>query len=113
MRKLLFPILVMFMVTLGCTASNEPPTASIDSIRPVRFSFGETVSFTGHGTDPDGQVVAYRWQSSIDGDLSTLASFETSTLSVGRHTISFRVQDDHGDWSRAFQAPMKLVVIPH
>lgn len=112
MRKLVFTILVILMVTLDCTPTNEPPTAYMDTIRPVKSSFGETVSFTGHGIDPDGQVVAYRWQSSIDGDLSTLASFETSTLSAGKHTIALRVQDNQGAWSDAFVAPMKLVVLP-
>jgi len=113
MKRLLFPILMILMVTIGCTATtNERPTACIDSIRPVKFSFGETVTFTGHGTDPDGEVVAYKWWSSIDGDLSTMASFETSTLSVGKHTISLKVQDNDGDWSHAFEAPMKLIVLP-
>jgi len=57
------------------------------------------VTFDGHGTDADGDVVAYRWRSSLDGDLSAKASFETSSLSEGVHIIYLKVQDNNGDWS--------------
>ena len=43
--------------------------------------------------------MAYNWRSSKDGQLSTLASFSTSSLSVGTHTIYFKVQDNNGAWS--------------
>ena len=81
---------------------NQPPTASIDSITPDPAEQAvDTVSFVGHGTDTDGTVVAYNWSSSIDGPLSTAPSFtkQASELSVGTHTISFKVQDDNGVWS--------------
>jgi len=103
-NKLLFPMLAILLVGGGCislapTGTNEPPTAYIDLISPTEVSPGETVRFTGHGTDPDGDVVAYRWRSSIDGDLSTIASFEAASLSAGEHTIYLKVQDNNGDWS--------------
>jgi C1A family cysteine protease len=82
--------------------SNQPPTASIDSVTPDPAEQAvDTVSFIGHGTDTDGAVVAYNWRSSIDGLLSTAPSFtkQASELSVGMHTISFKVQDDDGVWS--------------
>jgi len=44
-------------------------------------------------------IVAYEWSSDMDGQLSNNASFSTSTLSVGVHTISFRVQSSNGLWS--------------
>jgi hypothetical protein len=80
----------------------KKPTAIIDSITPDPAEQGtDTVSFTGHGTDPDGSVVAYNWRSSIDGQLSTSTSFTkpASELSVGTHTLYFKVQDDDGAWS--------------
>jgi PKD repeat protein len=80
---------------------NMPPTATIDSILPNPAMPGELVHFTGHGTDSDGSVVGYEWQSDIDGILSDANSFSISDLSEGTHTISFRVQDDTGDWSVA------------
>lgn len=80
-------------------AANIPPTAAIDSIKPNPAKTGEKITFSGHGTDSDGTVVNYEWRSSVDGYLSNLASFSSSTLSAGAHTIFFRVQDDEGAWS--------------
>jgi len=88
---------------LGVSYPNQPPTATIDSITPdPAEQEKDTVSFTGHGTDSDGSVVAYNWRSSIDGQLSTSASFTkpASELSLGTHTIFFKVQDDDGAWSK-------------
>ena len=79
--------------------SNNPPTAVVDSIAPNPVNAGGTVTFTGHGVDSDGSVVAYSWTSSINGNLGSSSMFSTSSLSVGTHTISFRVQDDDGAWS--------------
>lgn len=83
------------------TPGNNPPTALIDSVTPSPATFGQTVQFTGHGTDTDGTIAAYKWQSSIDGNLSNASSFSTSSLSTGTHTISFTVRDNGGAWSTA------------
>ena len=107
MKRLFLPVLVVLVMAAGCVpggpitivTSNQPSTAYIDSISPTEASLGETVAFDGHGTDPDGTVVAYRWRSSIDGALSAKATFETSALSEGEHTIYLKVQDNNGDWS--------------
>jgi len=88
--------------------SNQPPTAYIDSISPNPAQQGQSVSFSGHGNDPDGSVVAYEWRSSIDGFLSNSSSFSTSSLSVGTHTISFRVQDNDGAWSSTVTATLTI-----
>ena len=80
-------------------SGNQPPVAMIDSITPNPAVVGTTDAFAGHGTDTDGSIVAYNWQSSIDGQLSTAASFSSSSLSVGSHTIYFKVQDDDLAWS--------------
>ena len=104
MKRLLFSVLVVLMMTAGCITiappgGDELPTAYIDSISPAEASLGEAVTFDGHGTDRDGEVVAYRWRSDVDGDLSTMASFETSSLSAGTHTVYFKVQDNNDNWS--------------
>lgn len=78
---------------------NVPPTACIDSVTPNPATRGQTVSFVGHGTDSDGSVTAYKWRSSIDGVISTEASFSTSTLTNGTHTIYFSVKDNSDAWS--------------
>jgi len=92
---LLFPLVAVAC----CPVENVLPTAYIDSIVPSEATEGEAVTFTGHGTDADGSVVAYRWTSSIDGQIGTAASFNTSALSPGNHTISFKAQDNNDAWS--------------
>ncbi len=82
------------------SAVNNPPVAAIDSIAPNPSIVDQSVSFTGHGTDTDGNVVAYNWTSSIDANLSNTASFSTAVLSQGQHTITFKVQDNKGTWSQ-------------
>ena len=136
MKKLLFAVLMILMLTAGCVQmdkatqerlqemfgeqfetfiqdfrqalTGQPPTAHIDAISPTAVPAGGTVYFDGHGTDVDGDVVAYSWRSSIDGDLSTMASFATSSLSEGVHTIYLRVQDDDGDWSEEVESSVTV-----
>lgn len=81
---------------------NQAPTATIDSITPIKATQGaDTVSFSGSGSDTDGTIIAYEWSSSKDGVLSSLSSFNKSAddLSIGQHRIYFRVKDDDGNWS--------------
>jgi PKD repeat protein len=87
-------------------SGNTAPTAAIDSITPNPASRGESVTFTGHGTDTDGTIAAYEWTSSIDGTIGTAASFSASTLSAGTHTITFRVKDNEGTWSPGVTASL-------
>lgn len=78
---------------------NISPTAYIDSITPNPVTLEETITFVGHGSDPDGHVKAYKWRSSIDGTIGTEATFDISTLTNGTHTIYFSVKDDSETWS--------------
>ena len=66
-------LLIMATVVAGC-ALNQSPTAYIDSIVPGEVAQGEAVAFTGHGTDSDGTVVAYRQlhRSQLEAILSPL-----------------------------------------
>ncbi len=104
MKKLLFLVLVVLMTAAGCITiapegESQLPTAYIDSISPTEASLGETIVFNGHGTDRDGDIVAYRWRSDIDGELGVTETFETSSLSVGTHVVYFKVQDNNDNWS--------------
>ncbi|WP_340820700.1 S-layer protein domain-containing protein [Methanolobus sp. WCC4] len=81
------------------TLSNYVPSVSSLLLSTNKTMFGSEVSFYGNGTDQDGSIVAYNWRSNIDGQLSTELSFTSSDLSVGNHTIYFKVKDDNGDWS--------------
>ncbi|MDI6735223.1 MAG: hypothetical protein QME42_03355 [bacterium] len=87
---------------------NQPPTAHIDSISPNPATQGKIVSFTGHGEDSDGTIVAYEWNSSINGSLSTFANFTTTALSIGTHTIFFKVKDDDETWSAPVTSILKI-----
>jgi len=103
MRWLVYPLLLVLILTAGCDVlpfgGNEPPVAYIDSISTSEAAAGEPVAFVGHGTDADGTIVGYKWRSDVDGDLSTLATFNSSELSEGYHIIYLTVQDNNGDWS--------------
>jgi S-layer protein (TIGR01567 family) len=79
--------------------SNYVPSVSSLLLSTNKTTFGSELSFHGNGTDQDGSIVAYNWRSNIDGQLSTNSSFTCSELSVGNHTIYFKVKDDNGDWS--------------
>jgi PKD domain len=113
MKRLIIPLVLILVVTAGCLytppAAKVPPTAYIDSVSPINTVCGQSVTFTGHGIDPDGTIGAYSWRSSRDGDLSTAPSFSTTTLSPGSHTIWFKVQDNDGQWSPEVLATVIVV----
>ena len=76
---------------------SQEPVAYIDSISPNPAIQGQTVNFNGRGVD-DGTIMSWQWKA--DGSaLSSNEDFSTSSLSVGTHTIKFRVQDDDELWS--------------
>jgi parallel beta-helix repeat protein len=87
----------------------ETPVAYIDSISPNPATEGQTVSFNGRGT-PDGAITGWEWWSSKDGVIcDSSEDFSSSSLSVGTHTIKFRVKDDD-QWSE--YAETTLVINP-
>lgn len=116
MKRGLGLLLLALLVLPGCNyllpLANQPPKAYIDDISPSTAQEGDTVSFLGHGTDADGQVVAYRWRSTIDGELNSLASFDTNDLSEGEHTIYLQVQDNNGAWSTEVRASVSIQGAP-
>jgi len=91
---------------------NAPPVGIIDSIEPSPAEKGDEVTFNGTGSDSDGTVVAYLWESSIDGELSTDEDFSSNGLSLGHHAITFRVQDNDGDWSDAASESLFVFAYP-
>jgi hypothetical protein len=117
-KNLLSPLIIILLMCTGCIPvftpveiiSTEPPVAYIDSISSSRIFEGENVKLNGHGVDPEDTIVAYSWRSSLDGVLSTEPSFETSSLSTGRNTIYFKVQDSSGQWSQ--EKYQYITVIP-
>lgn len=99
-------------ITISVIKPNQAPTAFIDSISPNSAFEGEIIYFSGHGYDEDGNITSYYWESDIDGKLSTLQSFNISSLSIGNHIISFKVQDDDNSWSDWINRSLKIKPIP-
>ena len=89
---------------------NEPPIAIIDSISPNPADEGEWVTLKGHGSDSDGTINGYNWRSSIDGELSTGEDYVTSELSLGDHTIYYKVKDNEGEWSAEVSSSLTIIV---
>lgn len=92
---------------------NQKPVAEIDNIlRNSEFN-GEIITFIGHGNDTDGTIVQYSWTSSIDGEFynGSEASINYSKLSVGNHTIRFRVMDNGTEWGIPYS--ITLTILPY
>ena len=79
--------------------TNQAPTATIDDISPNPAMVGQDITFTGTGTDTDGTIQVYSWESNLDSLIGSSATFTTSTMTAGTHTITFKVRDNGGDWS--------------
>ena len=100
------------------TVGNEGhPIASIEAIYPASdwvIRPDDVVEFYGSATDNDAAgdpgIVAYEWQSNRDGLLSTQQNFTLmgSALSGGEHIISFRAQDNEGNWSEWNQVTIQV-----
>ena len=105
-------VALTLVLSLGCAScSVEPnlsPNAEIAYVAPVQATEGQTIVFVGFGTDNDGNVVGYLWQSDRDGELSRVPSFETNALSVGQHRISFLVQDNNAALSEEVQCSITV-----
>jgi parallel beta-helix repeat protein len=78
---------------------NQPPVAVSISISNTSVLQYTTITFSGEGIDTDGYIDGYQWRSSLDGILSYQQTFSNSTLSIGTHTIYFKVMDNDGAWS--------------
>lgn len=102
-----------YLLDIGENGDNNwLPIAQINSPeKNVSFSEGDFVSFAGNGTDnEDGDLPedALIWSSDLDGQIGTGASFSTSMLSPGEHTITLTVTDK--DNARATES-IKLTII--
>lgn len=83
----------------GGGGGNTAPTVTISSpANGTTVTQGTSVSFSGSANDAqDGNISASLvWTSSINGQIGTGASFSTSGLSTGTHTITARATDSGG-----------------
>ncbi len=90
---------------------HEKPVASINSISPSSVLSLVDVTFNGSGTD-DGTIERFVWSSSIEGELynGTASIFKSLNLSVGNHTIIFKVQDNFGVWSEEVNDTLVILI---
>ena len=97
------------------TPTNNPPESFIDSIYPSPALQGQSVTFLGHGDDPDSgdSITEYRWKSNIDGYLSNQNTFSNSSLTSGLHKITLQVKDDHGQWSSEITQNLRVKIYLH
>ena len=86
-------------VRLGAAAPAQPPTATITSpATNVTRNPGQSVSFAGTGTDPDGTVASYAW-TFPGGNPSSAAVANPGAVTYatpGTYTASFTVTDNQG-----------------
>jgi PKD repeat protein len=87
-----------FTLTVSA-APNQAPTATIDSpASNVTINPGDAVSFSGSGTDADGQIATYAWTfSGGSPSLSNVAGPVSVTYATpGTYTATFKVTDNGG-----------------
>ena len=87
--------------------NNDPPTApGYVTASNVYADQVATITIT-EATDPNGEVVNYEWQRSVDGGAySTIQTTDADTLSIKDNigadwgTVAYRVRakDDYGEW---------------
>jgi hypothetical protein len=84
--------------------------AKILAISPDSPNEDDVIWFEGEGED-DGYIIAYKWTSSIDGDLGGEEVF-TVILTAGTHTISFAVMDENSEWSKDVSRKLTVNDLP-
>ena len=90
---------VATMVQLSLSAKDTPPSGTITSpASNVTIMAGQSVNYSGTGTDPDGTISAYSWSfAGGNPSSSNLASPGNVTYSTpGTYTTTFTVIDNAG-----------------
>jgi hypothetical protein len=82
-NHVLTPSEVTYLYNLGGGGGgNSPPMAVVDSISPQPAITGQTITFVGHGWDPDNDpITGYKWETGDGRVLSTNAEFSTTLSS--------------------------------
>jgi hypothetical protein len=89
--------------------TNKIPSASISSISPNPAIYERNfITFVGAGSDTDGTIVEYLWESNISGVIGSSATFTNNSLPVGNHTITFKVKDNNNTWSEPVSATLTI-----
>jgi hypothetical protein len=86
-------------LTVGGGPGNTAPTVTISApANGATVAVGTSVTFTGTATDVEDGTISgsLTWTSSINGIFGSGASFSSSALSAGTHTITASVTDSGG-----------------
>ena len=105
------PSLARF-VQLSASIPNQPPSATITSpAGNVTVNPGQSVSFSGTGSDPDGTVAAYSWTfpGGSPGSSSVAAPGNVTYSTPGTYVASFTVTDNVGATS---QPATRTITVP-
>lgn len=78
--------------------TNQPPSATIDSITPNPAIEGQTINFNGHGSDSDGSITAWEWYVA-ETKVSSSEDYSSSSYTLGTYNVKYRVKDNGGTWS--------------
>jgi hypothetical protein len=90
---------VAAMVQVSSTGTDESPTGTITNpASNVTINAGQSVSYSGSGTDPDGTITGYSW-SFPGGNPSTSALADPGTVTystAGTYVTTLTVTDSNG-----------------
>ncbi|HKS07898.1 MAG TPA: Ig-like domain-containing protein [Gemmatimonadaceae bacterium] len=102
-------------LTVTAVAVNQSPSASISApTNGASVAQGSAVSFAGSANDPeDGALsgASLVWSSDRDGQIGTGASFTTSALTVGAHTVTLTARDAAGATATATRSISVTAVV--
>ncbi|HVR95016.1 MAG TPA: M14 family zinc carboxypeptidase [Thermoanaerobaculia bacterium] len=88
----------IFLYISGSGGNTAPSVAITAPANGASLASGTAVTFSGTASDSqDGNLASsLAWTSSLDGAIGSGASFQTSALSAGTHTITAAVTDSGG-----------------
>lgn len=88
----------IFLYISGSGGNTAPAVTITAPTNGASFASGTAVTFSGTASDTqDGNLSSsLAWTSSLDGTIGSGASFSTSALSAGTHTITAAVTDSGG-----------------
>lgn len=91
---------------------NGRPNATIVMPETSNITQGDHSSFRAISYDIDGDVTAYDWDSSIDGNVGNSNTLDVALLSAGDHVLSLTVADDLKAWSKTVQTDLHINARP-
>ena len=101
-------------MTLRIAGGNERPSAFIsnETSRHESYVYGLDLNLSGYGNDTDGEIISYEWKTNRAGFLSNLSSYVTDNLTLGTHTLYFRVMDNNNSWSYFKSFSLSIYAVP-